>query len=358
MSGRQSAIADFPQPSQDTALSENTTNSDIVQLHHDSTTLSNILNRAGLLEIMEKWQGKALLVALNSAQIPQAYHYNSIYRDSNNNGLQDPEDTGFFNPASTVKVSLAALVLETLNESGLARQAEYRIAGTRHWYRFEDDIRRALVISDNDATNRLILWLGFDQINRSLANKELSRLAINRLMLDKGTLIPSPPFEIRFNGEIVQQPEKPVTIDAACYETRKKIGNCATAEHLIQGFMQINQPEYFSPDVGFSLSLSDRRWLQLLMSHTPREEGFDYDDDYCRFLTALENQVASHSGKMLSKCGVSLFTNTYTDLSYLETDTGQRYYILLSVSPPSNVPEPEILDQMSRIAEYILVAPL
>lgn len=93
------------------------------------------------------------------------------------------------------------------------------------------------------------------------------------------------------------------------------------------------------------------------MSHTPREEGFDYADDYCRFLTETENQIASHEGRMLSKCGVSLFTNTYTDLSYIETDSGQKYYLLLSLRPPRRVSEPQIIHYMNQVAGALLSSP-
>ena len=299
------------QLSQDTALPEAETNSVLLQTDVDSTTVRDILFRSELLEQMERWNGKALFAKLDETQSPHRfryYYHNSLYQDTNNNALQDPGDANFFNPASLVKLPLAALALETLTNKGLSRQAEYRVVGSDYWHRFEDDIRRALVISDNDATNRLILWLGFNRINSRFVDKGFFDLAINRLMLDQGTLVSSPAFEVRFNGVVTQQPEMSVTAEPSCYETRENIGNCASANDLVQGFMQINQPEYFPADEGFLLSPSDRAWLQSTMSHTPREEGFDYPDDYCRFLTEIEKRLATNGGKMLSKCGVSLFT--------------------------------------------------
>ena len=335
--------------------------SERVQTQHDSTTVQDILKRSDLLEKMESWNGKALFVKVDETLSPpqlRYYYYNSLYQDANQNGVQDPGDIGFFNPASTVKVSLASLVLETLAELAVTRQAEYRVAGSNRWYRFEEDIRRTLVISDNEATNRLILWLGFDNINHRLAQKDLPQLTINRLMLDEGTLIPSPAFEMRFEGEITQRNAAPVSISPSCYETQEKVGNCATASDLLLGLMQIVHPEYFSSDGTGSLSEEDRAWLLSTMSRTPREEGFDYADDYCRFLTATENQIAATNGKMLSKCGVALFTNTYTDLSYIETDTGEEYYLLLSLSPPRRTREAQIFQYMNQVAETVLSTPL
>ncbi|MEO0885337.1 MAG: serine hydrolase [Cyanobacteria bacterium J06648_10] len=345
--------------SPESAQGEN--NSSLFRFHHDSTTLEGLLAQQNLLGTMTEWKGQMLLVSIDETQSPQSfrsYSLHSIYQDSNQNGVQDPDDLGFFNPASTVKVPIASLVLETLAQQGLTRQAEYRQAATRRWYSFEDDIRRALVISDNEATNRLILWLGFDEINKRLAEKGFSHIAINRLMLDRGTLIPSPAFEIRFNEEIIQKAEQPVTIEATCYETKDKVGNCASAHDLLQGLIQLNQPDYFNLDMGFELSSTDREWLQTVMSRTPKEEGFDYADDYCRFLTEVENRWASNSGKMLSKCGVSLFTNTYTDLSYIETDAGEKYYLLLSLSPPRRTSELTIIRYMNQVASTVLSAPL
>ena len=349
------------QLSQDTALPEAETNSVLLQTDVDSTTVRDILFRSELLEQMDRWNGKALFAKLDETQSPHQfryYYHNSLYQNTNNNALQDPGDANFFNPASLVKVPLAALTLETLTNKGLSRQAEYRVVGSDYWHRFEDDIRRALVISDNDATNRLILWLGFNRINSRFVDKGFFDLAINRLMLDQGTLVSSPAFEVRFNGVVTQQPEMSVTAEPSCYETRENIGNCASANDLVQGFMQINQPEYFPADEGFLLSPSDRAWLQSTMSHTPREEGFDYPDDYCRFLTEIENRLATNGGKMLSKCGVSLFTNTYTDLSYIETDAGQKYYILLSLKPPRREAEPNIIRYMNQVVDAVLSAPL
>ncbi|MEM8503380.1 MAG: serine hydrolase [Cyanobacteria bacterium P01_D01_bin.1] len=330
----------------------------IKSAYADYETIDRILSDTDFLEQTNLWDGKILLVrdmSNPSEQILQYYHYSSQYEDTNDNNIQDSLDKGFFNPASTVKVSLVGLVLEKLNEIDVSRDAEYRIKGTQDWYSFEDDIRRALVISDNNATNRLILWLGFDHIGNSLRNKGLSNLIVNRLMLDRGTLVPSPAFEIRLKTEVIQQSRQTVEVAPKCYEIDSKIGNCATATDLVEGLIRIIQPEYYDVAENFKLRKTDRVWMQNVMSHTPREEGFNYENNYCRFLTRLEKKFASKSGKMLSKCGISLFTNTYTDLSYLETDMGNQYYILLSVSPPRSVSEETVLLWMNQVAEAILV---
>jgi len=324
----------------------------------DTNALNRVFQEGGFSERMNSWNGKALFVKFSSVKSPhefQYYDYKALYQDINRNNIQDESDQGFFNPASTVKVSIAALVLEKINTTGLTRDSEYRVAGSSDWFSIDDDIRRSLVVSDNDATNRLILWLGFDQINHDLKNKGLGHLVINRLMLNQGTLIKSPPFEIRLGNKLIRQSSKSVSVRVACYETVSQVGNCATASDLVEVLIRIVQPEYFPADQNFTLNQSDREWFQEVMSHTPRKEGFNYQDDYCRFLTKVEHKIASKSGRMLSKCGVALFSNTYVDSSFIEADSGQKYYIVFSVTPPKGVSEKEIIQWMNTTVNFVLL---
>lgn len=323
----------------------------------DTNTLNQVLKKGNFLDRMTSWNGKALFVKFNSAQSSpefRYYYYDALYKDINQNKVQDESDQGFFNPASTVKVSIAALALEKLNKAGLTKESEYRTDESSNWFRISDDIRRSLVISDNDSTNRLILWLGFDEINYSLENKGLAHLVIDRLMLNQGTLIKSPPFEVRLGNKLIKQASKSVSIKATCYETVTRIGNCATASDLVGVLMRIIQPEYLPANKNFNLNQADREWLQGVMSHTPLEEGFDYPDDYCRFLTNVEDKIVGQSGKMLSKCGVALFSNTYVDSSFMAASSGQKYYIVFSVTPPKGFSEKEIIQWMNTTTNFVL----
>lgn len=324
----------------------------------DGSTLNRILREGGFLEQVNSWNGKLLFVTFNSVKPSPEFRYyshNSSYEDTNRNGVQDKSDKGFFNPASTVKVSVAALSLEKLNKIGLTRESEYRMTESSNWFRIDEDIRRSLVISDNDATNRLILWLGFDYINHTLESKGLTHLVIDRLMLNQGTLIESPPFEIRLRNKRISQPSKSVSIKATCYETASQVGICATASDLVGVLLRIVQPDYLLAEEKFNLKQDDRQWLQEVMSHTPRKEYFDYPDNYCRFLTQVERKIAGKSGRMLSKCGVALFSNTYVDSSFIETDSGQKYYVVFSVTPPQGISEQEIIKWMNTITNFALL---
>lgn len=240
------------------------------QNRQDLAAISRILEAGDFLNQIKAWNGKILIVKFDPDRSPNEFRYYNYQTDltSDRKSIQSPSDRGFFNPASTVKVSLAALALEKLNRLGFSRESEYQIAGTSSWYRIDDDIRRALVLSDNEAANRLILWVGFDSINQQLKQKGVKNLTINRLMLNRRTLVNSPAFNLR-HDRLITQSTQTVSIKSSCYETESQIGNCATAIGLVGVLNRLVQPEYFTATERFNLNPSNQAWLQMVMSHTP-----------------------------------------------------------------------------------------
>lgn len=329
----------------------------LLEVRIDQEQLGDILQASPYAPQLSQWHSKILLAKLDEQQQPaqlQGYAYHSIYADSNQNTYQDQGDAGFFNPASTVKVGIAALALEKLNTLNLSRQAEYQLEGDRQWHGIGADVQRALVISDNEATNRLIYWLGFDPLNTTLQAKGVSSLVVNRLMLDQGTLVPSPLIRVRDRPQILNQPPIPVHQSFACWEKPETLGNCATAMDLVGILARLTHPHLFAPEQRFKLRDQDRAWLLRVLTLTPKQTGFDYADDYCRFLTGVERQLARQQGRMLSKCGVALFAHSYIDTSYLQTDQGEQYFMVVAVSPPRSTPEPKILETMADMVLYAL----
>jgi beta-lactamase class A len=326
-------------------------------IHKDSTKIDKILKQGSLIDQMKNWRGKVLFVKVNETQKTSQfdyYYYQAIYRDTNKNNFQDSNDQGFFNPASTVKVGISALVLEQLNQMKLPKETEYRILGSSRWYSFDKDIKRVLIISDNEASNRLILFLGFQNLNLKMRTKGLNSFSVNRLMLNQGTLVNSPAFEIRFQRTITQLPPQTVFQYFSCFEVKQKLGNCASATDLAEILIRLVQPDVYSPEKKFDLREEDRLWLQEVMSQTPQEAGFDYEDTFCRFLEPLSQKIAYKTGKLLSKCGVSLFSHTFVDTSFLKTDEGVKYYIVFAVNPPQNVSKNQAINWMNTVSQLIL----
>ena len=167
----------------------------------------------------------------------------------------------FFNPASTVKVGISLLVLEQMNQSKLLKETEYRTLESSRWYSINEDIKKSLIISDNEAANRLILFLGFQNLNLRMRAKGLNSFSVNRLMLNRGTLVDSPGFELRFQERTTQAPEQSVSQSFSCFEVGDKLGNCASATDLAEILIRLVQPEVYLPGEQFNLREEDRLWL-------------------------------------------------------------------------------------------------
>lgn len=326
-------------------------------IEENYTLLEEILPKNNQLTQAQNWQFKALLIKVNENSNPPIlnyYYYQSIYEDVNNNQIQERQDRGFFNPASTVKVAISIMTLEKLNNLNLGRETEYRKAGSSQWYSIKDDITKALVISDNSATNRLILFVGFDYLNSRMESLGFNSYEVNRLMLNQGTLVNSPPFELRFQDQIIQQPSQKTSRSAHCFEYQQTIGNCANAQDLAEILITLVQPELSTPEKQFNLREEDRLWLQNVMSKTPKETGFDFENTYCRFLDPLGKKIANQ-GRLLSKCGIGLFPPyNLVDTSFLLTNEQQKYYLVMVISPPSRITRNDAINWLNNVSELLL----
>jgi len=102
----------------------------------------------------------------------------------------------YFYPASTVKLPACILALEKLNRlniSGLNKFTSLRIDSTfnnQHFVIYDTSssnncpsianyIKKILLVSDNDAFNRLYEFIGQEEFNQSLWNKNFKNLKIN-----------------------------------------------------------------------------------------------------------------------------------------------------------------------------------
>ena len=323
----------------------------------DFTKIESLLKQSSFFDRMNNWRTKVLIVKVNENSNYRKlnyYHYNSVYQDSNLNTNQDSADRGFFNPASTIKVGIISLALEKLNTLKLPKESKYRAAGSTQWYSFDEDIKKILLLSDNQATNRIILFLGFDHINLSMRAKGLRYFEVNRLMLNQGTRVNSPAFELMFERKILKTLPQTVKNKYSCFEIRRVIGNCATATELADVLIRLIDSEAYPSGVGFSLREEDRLWAQKIMSKTPKELGFDREDTSCRFLHPLSKKIAKAPGKLLSKCGISLFTHSFIDTSFLTTNKGQKYYIIFAVTPPQNITKNQSIEFMNNVTEFLV----
>ncbi len=235
----------------------------------------------------------------------------------------------YFYPASTVKMPIALLALEKLNElkiKGLTKETtmitDSAAAAQDHVYTqpnaadsrptIENYIKQIFLVSDNDAYNRLYEFLGQEYIQKKLSEKGYSdaiirhRLQISRTLEQNATTNPVKFYDT--SGTLVY--EQPMQISNAQYPlleaklgkgymSRGKLVNepfsFATKNRVyLQDLHHILQsvlfPEQLKKDQRFNLTKEDYAFVRKWMSAFPKESDFpnydstNYWDAYCKFL--------------------------------------------------------------------------
>ncbi|PSL02936.1 serine hydrolase [Cecembia rubra] len=238
-------------------------------------------------------------------------------------------DEIYFYPASTVKLPVAILALEWLNEQkieGLQKESimltdsirssqlpansdstsANKLPSIGHY------IKKILLVSDNDAYNRLYELLGQDYINRKMKEKGLQHTVINHRLSMPMTEIENRHFNpIIFKNEhgdtlltipgretksIYANQDQPY-IGKAHYNKGELVNkamdftykNKFALSDLHGTVERIIFPENFEPHQRFNISPEDRKFLLKYMSMLPGESDFpkyelpEYYDSYSKF---------------------------------------------------------------------------
>ena len=237
----------------------------------------------------------------------------------------------YFYPASTVKFPVSVLALQKLNELnlfGLDKNStmitEQAFSGQTPVYNdptspngkpsIAQYIKKILMVSDNDAYNRLYEFLGQDYINEQLHQKGygdvqlLHRLSIplsateNRhtnpvKMYDAiGSLI----YEKPAQNNIVQYPQRTDSLGKGFYDGTSLINrpmdfsnkNRISLEDLHTMLISLIFPNKVPASQRFNITADDRQFLLKYMSQLPTESTFptysadtaSYWPAYCKFL--------------------------------------------------------------------------
>ena len=85
----------------------------------------------------------------------------------------------YYYPASTVKLPISLFALEKINEYPLINiDTPYKIENDTTYYSIRKDINEIMIMSNNEAYNRLFEFLGQDYINEKLKEKGMARSRI------------------------------------------------------------------------------------------------------------------------------------------------------------------------------------
>jgi hypothetical protein len=309
--------------------------------------------------------------------------YTQIDRDAN----QVPQFTShayrlneeaYFYPASTVKLPAALLALEKLKELGIPRDtpllidsafsgqtpalldttSESGLPSVAHY------IRKIMLVSDNDAFNRLYEFLGQGPLNRRLWAKGYDntfirhRLSIflteeeNRYtnplqFVDQGQILYQQ--DLSYNQELLPKPAPILRgvgemIDGKLIEGPKDFAtkNAFPLEEQQRMLRAIIFPE-LAGEAGFDLNPDDYAFLYQAMSELPRESQWPvykdtsyYYDSYVKFFLFGDQQTPMPDHiRVLNKVGVAY--GYLTDNAYVvDHENGVEFFLSATLSVNEN----------------------
>lgn len=306
-----------------------------------SSTKRNIL-----IESLSSDSPKIKNVMSNPDNFELQIIYTQIFRDKNKK-VRFKDFTyrlnadNYFYPASTVKFPIAILALEKLNTiDHTSKDTQYLIDGRSEKLRFSEEISKVFAVSDNDASNNLFEFIGFDYLNRSMKIKGLSPFKVsNRISVpDAGNPITKQITLYKEDNTKVNLSSihnKPI-VSLHINNLKKGIGyilndtlvkapfdfsnkNYYPLETLHNTMKRIIFPETFKESERFNLTEKDREFILFSMQNLPKNTGYnptEYYDGYCKFFMfgdTKENIPANI--KIYNKVGDAY--GTLTDCAYI-----------------------------------------
>lgn len=315
--------------------------------------------------------------------------YTQIDRDEHQNPslrsfIFNYDSTQYFYPASTVKMPVAFLALQRMNELGLPPDAIMRIDSVRppQTKTYVDTssstgfpsvshfIEKIFAVSDNDAYNRLYEFLGQDYINNELQEKEIftnsrivTRVGVSGFTTEDNRYTNPVSFYDQNEKLLHQQNENKSTgnyfkklnntlkgkgyyadaLDSIIYE-QFEMGqkNFINLKDLEASLMRVVLPEMFVANESYDLGESDYSFLYHTMQKRPREHNYladqtdAYYDSYVKFFLFGDSkeQMPDHI-KILNKVG---FAYGYlTDCAYIiDLENGIEFFLTAMVHVNEN----------------------
>lgn len=313
---------------------------------------------------------------------PDSFRVQIIYTQIDRNKRNKPSfkeysyrlnNEEYFYPASTVKMPIALLALEKINELGIKGLTRNSIMITDsastaqdHVYNqpnandgaptIENYIKQIFLVSDNDAFNRLYEFLGQEYIQRKLREKGYPDVIIrHRLQLSRTVEQQAISNPVKFYdtaGNLIY--EQPAQKSNAVYEAT----NVLLGKGFMKGGKLINEPfsflnknriylqdlhhilqsvifpEKFPKKNRFNLTDDDYAFVKKYMHIYPREsESPIYDpehywDTYCKFLLqGSEKKTLYPNVKIYNKVGDAY--GFLLDVAYI-TDVDNNIEFMLS----------------------------
>jgi hypothetical protein len=270
------------------------------------------------------------------------------------------DSTGYYYPASTIKLPIAALTLQKLNELNIPALNKYttmiteaQSAGQTAVYNdptspdgrptIANYIKKILLVSDNDASNRLYEFLGQAYINNALQKmgydsaQILHRLSVSLNEAQNRTTNPVKFYNTE-NKILWEQPE--IKSELIYHKRNEKLGkgyisddqlinkpfdfsgkNKLILSDLHSILRSIIFPESVPRQKRFDLTKEDYKFLYKHMSMMPRESKYpqydsSYSDAYVKFLLfGAKGSIGDSPIRIFNKVGEAY--GFLTDAAYI-----------------------------------------
>lgn len=252
------------------------------------------------------------------------------------------DKNNYFYPASTVKFPAAVAALEKLNEiDSLSMNTRFFVEGDSVQTTFAKAISEIFAVSDNAANNRLVEFLGQDDLKERMMHRGVSPIRIaHRLSTSNADDVTTKPLIFYLNDSttslskpIINSPINPLDLN----RIRKGIGFIADESYQQGPFdfslknyypikaqsallKRIIFPEVFPKEQRFNLSDNQHKYLLTAMQTLPPKLGYDPDefyDSYVKFFIFGDNTdpMPNHI-KIYNKVGYAY--GTLTDCAYIK----------------------------------------
>ncbi|SEL42434.1 Beta-lactamase enzyme family protein [Aquimarina amphilecti] len=277
-------------------------------------------------------------------------------------------DSTYFYPASSVKLPIALLALEKLNELQkksipIYKETNFSTEQDSTYTTIEKEITKIFAVSDNQGYNRLFEFLGQNYINQTLNSKNIDSRISHRLSIDNADNIKSQSLVFKKNirdsihlykqASIKNQPITKLSLEKTL-KGKGYIHNDSLIQHpkdfskknylplrsLHEIMKRIQFPEVYSSKECFNILKKDHDFVLEAMKTLPFEVGYDkkeYYDGYVKFFMFgdTKEDIPKHI-EIYNKVGYAY--GYLTDCAYIK-DTKNNVEFILSATIHVNVNE-------------------
>ena len=258
----------------------------------------------------------------------------------------DNED--YFYPASTVKLPIALLAIEKVNESKfITLDTPFKVENEIEKSTLHDEILKMFIISDNKSFNRIFEFLGQDYINGKLKALGFDNTKIfHRLSVEDSDNLETKKvffftekdsfFIQTYNRKIDPHQMDGLKKGKKFYDTSGNLvkeamdfskKNRISIDDLHEMTAQIYLPENYSNKNSFKLDKEQRAFIWEAMSASPNKLGLSiekYPGNFVKFFVRgdeKENDTIKNSLKIYNKVGTAY--GQITETAFIESDSNK-----------------------------------